>query len=210
MTARFINPDSGKMAKNKEHFVLASADENEGLLSPPNTKGRKRKRDEESNVDLRGLARQIPGVPIVYVKRSVMVLEELSGPSLGIRRVAEKEKIGRRRPRHVENDDDEEAEEKDDRESVGKEGAVEVEVQPIKKKRRKGPREPNPLSVKKKKVKMNVKTPKGDTMTHKATVPLPPPTETKEDEKKKRRRKHKGTGISQNGAQNAAEVGYAI
>ncbi|KAL9620581.1 MAG: hypothetical protein Q9160_004942 [Pyrenula sp. 1 TL-2023] len=193
LTARSVNPHSGKMAKNKEHWVLASADEgdvdSEGRIS------KKRKRGEDEVVDLRGLARQIPGVPVIYVKRSVMVLEELSGASLNTRRTSEKEKIGRARPgastvndtARVEDGDKEDEEEASNEETDGL-------GEPTKRKRRKGPKQPNPLSVKKKKSK-SLKTEAVKPQVAQLSEPK---------EKKKRRRKHKGTG-EQDGAKNAAE-----
>lgn len=194
LTARSVNPHSGKMAKNKEHWVLASADEvdveSEAQIS------KKRKRSEDEVVDIRGLARQIPGVPVIYVKRSVMVLEELSGASLNIRRTSEKEKIGRTRPgaaavNAVDEGEDEDGE--DEEEANNEEADVSGELPP-KTKRRKGPKQPNPLSVKKKKAKsLNI-----ETVRPQIAQSLEP------KEKKKRRRKHKGYG-GQDGAKSTAE-----
>src|SRR4051794_31810437 len=61
-------PRGNEHLKNKQHFVLATAE-------PTDEEKRKMGR---SFVDVREAARNVPGVPIVYVKRSVMVLEELS------------------------------------------------------------------------------------------------------------------------------------
>ncbi|KAL6231844.1 hypothetical protein BDW75DRAFT_233276 [Aspergillus navahoensis] len=89
--------------RNKEHYILATAD------PPANTKsnsatqqeaGKKRKRDADDGLQalkraqaLRRGARSIPGVPIVYVKRSVMILEPMSAPSEGIREGVEEDKL---------------------------------------------------------------------------------------------------------------------
>ncbi len=87
--------------RNKEHYILATAD-------PPAPKsnstqqeaGKKRKRDGDEAFQalkraqgLRRGARSIPGVPIVYVKRSVMILEPMSAPSEGIREGVEQDKF---------------------------------------------------------------------------------------------------------------------
>jgi U3 small nucleolar RNA-associated protein 23 len=88
--------------RNKEHYILATAD-------PPAPKpnsatqqetGKKRKRDADDGLQalkraqaLRRGARSIPGVPIVYVKRSVMILEPMSAPSEGIRDGVEEDKL---------------------------------------------------------------------------------------------------------------------
>ncbi|KAL4944029.1 hypothetical protein BDV06DRAFT_210597 [Aspergillus oleicola] len=95
---------SSDIKRNKEHYILATAD------PPAPTKssnqqtdsgaGKKRKRDENEELKairraqgLRRAARSIPGVPIVYVKRSVMILEPMSSPSEGIREGVEQDKF---------------------------------------------------------------------------------------------------------------------
>ncbi|KAF9886639.1 hypothetical protein FE257_011279 [Aspergillus nanangensis] len=83
--------------RNKEHYTLATADPpmpKESSSSGNNATGQKRKRNA-SEIEsekalrraqtLRASARAIAGVPIVYVKRSVMVLEPMSRLSEGIR-----------------------------------------------------------------------------------------------------------------------------
>ncbi|PYI19256.1 hypothetical protein BO86DRAFT_388701 [Aspergillus japonicus CBS 114.51] len=86
-----------EVKKNKEHYILATADAPAAAEKEKEraaiAAGRKRKRgpDREAETaiqksrELRQGARAIPGVPIVYVKRSVMVLEPMSGPSEDIR-----------------------------------------------------------------------------------------------------------------------------
>lgn len=86
--------------KNKEHYILATADP---LIkkNDKNDQHRKRKRDDEREEErairrsrtLRAHARSIPGVPIIYVKRSVMVLEPMSTPSETVRDGVEKDKF---------------------------------------------------------------------------------------------------------------------
>ncbi|PWY73904.1 hypothetical protein BO94DRAFT_627590 [Aspergillus sclerotioniger CBS 115572] len=91
--------------KNKEHYILATADphpaEKKDKAAESSAAGRKRKRDVEDKAeaalrkarDLRRQARSIPGVPIIYVKRSVMVLEPMSDPSDAIREGVEQGKF---------------------------------------------------------------------------------------------------------------------
>jgi U3 small nucleolar RNA-associated protein 23 len=73
--------------KNKSHFVLAIADP---LLKKDNEKNQKggllgksrRLMNDLADADFRPHVREIPGVPIIYVKKSMMGLKELSNASL--------------------------------------------------------------------------------------------------------------------------------
>ena len=130
-------PHGNEQAKNKQHYILASADAEDN------------ERRRRGYIDVRERARMIPGVPIVYVKRSVMILEELSGASEAVRRRGEKDKFSEgligldRKRKRGEGDGDSEDEDlalEDGNTGPKVRGAV----------RAKGP---NPLSVKKKKVK---------------------------------------------------------
>ena len=85
---------SAESKKNKEHYILATADPADPEKVAAKTTGdNKAKRRAELDAqeavhrarNLRSRARDIPGVPIVYVKRSVMVLEPMSRPSEGVR-----------------------------------------------------------------------------------------------------------------------------
>lgn len=91
-----------ELKRNKEHFILASADpilssaqkrEVEEQQKNPRRRPRKGIEAPPPPNDIRRKARQIPGVPIIYVKRSVMVLEPLSGGSEQIREGLEKGKL---------------------------------------------------------------------------------------------------------------------
>ena len=84
--------------KNKNHYILATADFGEGIKDDKErqtaeTQRRKRRRTGHAEEDIRNYARMIPGVPIIYVKRSVMVLEEPSVASERSIRGVEKEKF---------------------------------------------------------------------------------------------------------------------
>src|SRR5215471_11906793 len=87
-----LSPNA-EVKKNKEHYILATADQelsaaNGGGGSGDDGGQQKRKSappPKPPNNTLRRGARAIPGVPIIYVKRSVMVLEPMSVPSEGVR-----------------------------------------------------------------------------------------------------------------------------
>ncbi|KAK5678380.1 hypothetical protein LTS12_029410, partial [Elasticomyces elasticus] len=88
--------------KNKEHYILATAEPPSPEKVAASVKGdhKTRRRAETEAKEtvkrakaLRNHTRAIPGVPIVYVKRSVMVLEPLSTQSEGVRDGFEKGKF---------------------------------------------------------------------------------------------------------------------
>ena len=166
-------PKGNEQVKNKHHFVLATAE-------PTDAEKRKAGR---VFVDVREAARNVPGVPIVYVKRSVMVLEELSRVSLRMKGEVERERLreglvggaGRKRKR---GDEEEEGKEEGEGDAASKGRVVKV----------KGP---NPLSVKKKKPKPQ--RPKEDD-TEDPRHDRAKPNEPQDGDdvpKAKRRRKHK-------------------
>ena len=125
-----IDPKKSQMNKNR--YVVASQDE-----------------------DVRRFCRDVRGVPLVYVKRSVMVMEPMAEGSVGVRDGIERSKFrnglrgkgslssGKRKRG--------EDEDSDGNETAGKQannGAGGDEKATIRKKV-KGPKGPNPLSVKK-------------------------------------------------------------
>lgn len=143
-------------------------------------------------VTLRRKLRKVPGVPLIHMSRSVMVMEPLSGASSQINETLEKEKLlkGLNDPKvaglkvepSVENE-------------------MELENQPPVKKR-KGPKGPNPLSVKKKQKKpeqQQQQDQKQDGVEIQGQE-----DEHAQDEKKKRRRrrKHKNTQPDPDDAEN--------
>jgi U3 small nucleolar RNA-associated protein 23 len=102
----------------------------------------------------------VAGVPLIYVQRSVMILEPMSGRTEDVKNAEEKRKYraglrdtrgaksaGEKRKR--EGDDD--GEERDDEEPNGEthNGEAAESIQTPKRKKAKGPKGPNPLSVKK-------------------------------------------------------------
>jgi len=93
-----ICPNSETM-RNREHYTLATADPPalpETSATNPKTRKRAQAAQEELNQRasaLRAKARSIPGVPIIYVKRSVMILEPISAHSEKVRLGVEKSKF---------------------------------------------------------------------------------------------------------------------
>lgn len=179
--------------KNKQHFVLATADPltEKNHTSGPSGRAR-RPMNASTGQDIRAYAREVPGVPIIYVKRSVMVLEELSGASLRVRRMEEKDKFregiigpgSRKRKR-----DDEDGE---DGKSKDGEDGEEVDMAGPKKKKVKKVRGPNPLSVLKKKTKPKIQPPRSRT-GESAVTSMPEANGSAapdQQPKAKRRRKH--------------------
>lgn len=176
--------------KNKQHFVLATADPLPVKTKKSTLLGKSRSSNSASTGgELRANAREIPGVPIIYVKRSVMILEELSGASLGVRRREEKDKfregiLGMDSRKRKRDDDDEENKEKEKNE-----GQVDAVV-PQKNKAKKV-RGPNPLSVLKKKPKPRVQEPRARSDVPTKAVPQGVNGASTEGQPKaKRKRKH--------------------
>ncbi|CCE64852.1 hypothetical protein TPHA_0J00280 [Tetrapisispora phaffii CBS 4417] len=125
------------------------------------------------NMELRRKLRRVPGVPILHLSRSVMIMEPISDSSVRLNRKFEQSKLykGLNDPKYS-------------MAPTPKEGTPDTEgTQPAATKKRKGVKEPNPLS-KKKKVK----------------VEIPKPAATTTDAaNKKRRRKHRSNKNSENG-----------
>ena len=155
-----------EVPKNKQHYVLATAEAEEG------------ERRRKGWVDVRERARLVPGVPIVYVKRSVMVLEELSSSSEAWMRKEERGKFreGLMGPRGVKRSREDE-EDPVVRDLMGEVGNYVEKTRGMQ--RAKGP---NPMSVPKKKVKVI----QDDQETTKAT---PNENEPKTTRRKRGRRK---------------------
>lgn len=99
--------------------------------------------------EVRAAMREVAGVPLVYIHRSVMVMEPMAERSAEVREADEKGKVraGLKARRGAEvAGEKRKAEDEEDGEGGGGEG--EEEPAP-KKKKAKGPKGPNPLSVKK-------------------------------------------------------------
>lgn len=159
-------PHGNELAKNKQHYILATAEPDEREIR------------SKGYLDVRERARMIPGVPVVYVKRSVMILEELSGVSERSKNKAEKAKfsdglLDTRKRKRGEGVDEESDDELDDLLS-----AREALTQGPGARGQKRAKGPNPMSVRKKKVKVG-----GEQGHHADGV------QTKDGEKRKRTRR---------------------
>lgn len=167
---------------------------------------------------IRAHFRKIPGVPLVYVNKSVMILEPMASATEELRERTEKAKFreglkGRRGgPGAVANAGEKrkrEFEEEGEKEEQGAAAQAAGEERPIKKHKHKGPKGPNPLSVKKsRKAKpgqnaepAKVKAPKTPKPKEREqheqateSVAAAPDTEGGEGTKRKRKRKHKPKG----------------
>lgn len=117
--------------------------------------------------DLRRLLRGVRGVPLIYIKRSVMILEPMSDESSRLRAREERSKfragikptIGKRKR------DEKEEESEDDSTlpngaKIGARATATGSDGPKKTKKKPGPKGPNPLSVKKSKKKGSEDAPK--------------------------------------------------
>ncbi|KAI5862609.1 hypothetical protein GGS23DRAFT_570998 [Durotheca rogersii] len=153
---------------------------------------------------VRANLRQVAGTPLLFIRRSVMIMEPMATVSAKARSKDEKSKFraeikrsGDKRKREEEEEDGGGGSERKDtsEQSIG--GAVGGEKTERKKKKTYGRKEPNPLSVKKKKKKPE----QAADDQHPKTSPVrravvSEKTEGGEAPKRKRRRKHKGSRVS--------------
>ncbi|GAB1311262.1 rRNA-processing protein utp23 [Madurella fahalii] len=142
---------------------------------------------------LRERLRLVVPTPLMYVKRSVLILEPMSSSSAQAREREERAKfmdgiIRRPQKRKREEDgsgedDSGKEEEGGDSGKAGQAGRTGEQDKPKKKKKRYGPKAPNPLSIKK---------PKKDAATgQKAKKAAAPPTDAPTEVKAKRKRRKK-------------------
>lgn len=150
------------------------------------------------SVDVRRMLRGIRGVPLIYIKRSVMILEPMADQSVQIREREEKRKfraelkntLGKRKREEKEDrnggegEGDDDGSESDDDVKQGK--AAQESTSEKKSKKNRGPKGVNPLSMKKKKPQQPPKKEAGKKPEDVSDAPA----------KRKRRKKTK----SENGA----------
>ncbi|KAF2025231.1 hypothetical protein EK21DRAFT_76898, partial [Setomelanomma holmii] len=103
---------------------------------------------------VRGHMRSIAGVPLIYISKSVVLMEPMANATEEIREREEKSKFklglkGQRKPDQAQKRKREE--EDQEREGSSIVGGATGDARPAKKKRAKGPKQPNPLSMKKSK-----------------------------------------------------------
>lgn len=168
---------------------LSTLDCFRSVLDPKDSKTNKHRyvvATQEQKV--RSYLRQIPGVPLIYINRSVMIMEPMAEVTEDVRDKAENDKFRsglKTRPSAsvvaAKRKRDEDAEGSGDEED---EGAAAAQPEP-KKKRKPGPKAPNPLSAKKPKKRSDqqasVNKPKADK----------PAGEGASEEQAKRKRKRK-------------------
>lgn len=126
--------DPKKSKTNRNRYVVASQDE-----------------------EVRRFCREVRGVPLIYVKRSVMVLEPMAERTIDVKEGIERDKfrtglrarLGKRK-RDSKEDKDAETEDRPEREVANGDGR-DGEEMAVKRKKTRGPKGPNPLSVKKSK-----------------------------------------------------------
>lgn len=147
--------------KNKHRYVVATQD-----------------------IEIRRQLRRVPGVPLIYMNRAVMVMEPLSDASEKISENVEKEKLykGLNDPKYAGLIHDE----KDDVPQSNGERPT---------KKRKGPSQPNPLSMKKKKHQKPSTEINDKQITASTEASASNSTSKSEESKKRRRRKHKKSEI---------------
>ncbi|RFU74574.1 rrna-processing utp23 [Trichoderma arundinaceum] len=160
------------------------------------------------SLDVRRMLRGIRGVPLIYIKRSVMILEPMADESVQIREREERRKfraelkntLGKRKREEKEERNDGEGNDDDsgsDDEAVQQGEAAPASASEKKPKKNKGIKGANPLSMKKKKPQQ---APKKDAGKKPEAVPDAPA-------KRKRRKKAK----AENGTtSNVSESGTAV
>ncbi|KAK0389652.1 hypothetical protein NLU13_3227 [Sarocladium strictum] len=156
--------------------------------------------------EVRRMLRGVKGVPLIYIKRSVMILEPMADESVMVRAREERSKfraelkstssLGKRA-----RDEDEDAEK-----DGGDDG--EGENPKKKKKRAPGPKGPNPLAVKKPKKKAQQQKPQQqDDSKSKPTTEQPPAEQEAEEPAKKKRRRRKAKATAEPGEPEPAKAG---
>ncbi|KAF1912504.1 Fcf1-domain-containing protein [Ampelomyces quisqualis] len=154
---------------------------------------------------VRGRMRSIAGVPTIYIAKSVVLMEPMAQVSEKLREREEKSKFkmglkGQRKPDQAPKRKRDDGDGDQDAQSIA-DGAT-GDAQPSKKKRAKGPKQPNPLSMKK------AKKDKPSSLAHDTKKPKPAETSDArpsaaddtgaagESSGRKRKRKHKSKADS--------------
>ncbi|KAI1651525.1 uncharacterized protein F4817DRAFT_133986 [Daldinia loculata] len=147
---------------------------------------------------VRAKLRQVAGTPMIFIRRSVMIMEPMATVSVKIRSKDEKSKFRAElktpaSKRKREDDSDQE-------EDVKQAGPRPAEADKSGKKKKKAPghKEPNPLAVKKKKSKPTGNSDNQHSKESKPEEAVITEADQTEAPKRKRIRKHKSKGISTN------------
>lgn len=148
--------------------------------------------------------RQVPGTPIIYISKSVVILEPISSSTEAARDQEERAKFraglkgrgnthtAQKRKRDDEDRDGEEQDSQDGSDGSNGEEAT-SDARPLqKKKRARGPKQPNPLSMKKSKKVVAAQSKRPPPAKPRVDQPVEGSgPENAEAGKRKRRRKHK-------------------
>ncbi|KAH7123764.1 rRNA-processing protein UTP23 [Dendryphion nanum] len=155
----------------------------------------------------RSALRKVPGTPIVYISNSVVILEPISATTEAARNQEERAKFkagikggrdahaGGKRKRNEEDESaDENGNSTQDQPDGSIEGQATGDTRPLqkKKKRSRGPKQPNPLSVKRAKKVVTQHPEKSRVTKTRSDPPVEDPShDGEEGTKRKRKRKHK-------------------
>ncbi|CAG58724.1 uncharacterized protein GVI51_E02453 [Nakaseomyces glabratus] len=165
--------DLGKEFERRRcgHMPGEAVSPKECILNVVDVKGKNKHRYVVAcqDVEIRRLLRKVPGVPLLHISRSVMIMEPLSDASAKVSRMEEESKLfrGLNDPKYAGLKGEHEEEEQSKEQTVAK-------------KRKIGPKQPNPLSMKKKKKENTKKEQQTETSADQSQ-----PT------KRRRSRKHK-------------------
>ncbi|KAH7328939.1 Fcf1-domain-containing protein [Stachybotrys elegans] len=152
--------------------------------------------------ELRRAMRRVQGVPLIYIDRSVMILEPMADESVRLRareerlkfRAEIKNPLGKRKREEKEDEEGEEKDGQPDDSDADSTTQRKPDTQEKKKKRKgHGPKGPNPLSVKKTKKKTAQNTPSQNPSTASGNGEAT----TGEPGKRKRRRRNKDGAASE-------------
>lgn len=162
--------------------------------------------------EIRAKLRSIPGVPLIYVKKSVMILEPMAGATEDLRSREERAKfkagISRKRGSATvlgKRERDEDGGNENGEESGARDGDDDA----ARKRKKKGPKGPNPLSMKKPKARPAAATAEAST-TATTTEPETQQDADAEAPKKKRKRTHKSKATEGSDGAIANAVAAAI
>ncbi|KAI0110191.1 hypothetical protein F4814DRAFT_426158 [Daldinia grandis] len=147
---------------------------------------------------VRAKLRQVAGTPMIFIRRSVMIMEPMATVSVKIRSKDEKSKFRAelKTPASKRKRDDDSDQEEDAKQARPK--PTEGDKSGTKKKKSQGHKEPNPLAVKKKKSKPTGNSDNQHSKEPKTEEAVITEADQTEAPKRKRRRKHKSKGVSTN------------
>ncbi|KAI0850586.1 hypothetical protein F5Y00DRAFT_260459 [Daldinia vernicosa] len=149
--------------------------------------------------NVRAKLRQVAGTPMVFIRRSVMIMEPMATVSVKIRSKEEKSKFRAelKTPTSKRKREDDDSDEEEDAKRAAPRSA-EADKSEKKKKKAQGRKEPNPLAVKKKKSKPTGNPDKQHSKEPKAEEAVVAEADQTEAPKRKRIRKHKSKSVSTN------------